>query len=124
MEGPIRGLGQVAMPAQDMERAIAFYRDTLGLPFLWTNGQLAFFQVGSTRLLVEKPESAAFDHPGSTLYFEVEDIEEAVRELGARGVIFQGEPHHIGDLGDVAVYMIFFPDTEGNLLALQCERPR
>ena len=123
MPGPLRGLGQVAMPAHDMDRAISFYRDTLGLSFLWSDGRLAFFQVGPTRLLIQKPESPAFDHPGSILYFDVDDIEEAVRELKARGVVFQDEPHHVGDLGDVQVFMAFFPDPEGNLLALQAEKP-
>jgi predicted enzyme related to lactoylglutathione lyase len=124
MAGPIRALEQVAMPAHDMDRAVAFYRDTLQLPFIWSNGQLAFFQLGTVRLLLEKPESPAFDHPGSILYFDVEDIDSAVTDLQSRGVTFESPPHHIGDLGSVAVYMAFFPDSEGNLLALQSERPR
>lgn len=119
----IRKLGQVALPAHDMDRAIAFYRDLLELPFIWRDEHLAFFQLGGLRLLIEVPESPEFDHPGSVLYFDVEDIDAATAHYKAKGVVFEDNPHHIGDLGDVAVWMTFFRDSEGNLLALQCERP-
>lgn len=113
----------MALPAHDLDRAVAFYRDRLGLPFIWNDSHLAFFQVGDVRLLIETPESPEFDHPGSILYFDVEDIDQAVEVLERQGVTFRDRPHHIGDLGSVAVYMAFFADTEGNLLALQSERP-
>lgn len=119
----IRKLGQVALPARDLDRAITFYRDMLGLPYIWSNAHMAFFQMQESRLLIEIPEAPEFDHPGSVLYFDVADIDEAVRNLTARGLVFDDLPHHIGDLGDVAVWMTFFHDPEGNLLALQCERP-
>ena len=122
MPGPIRGLGQVSIPAKDIKRAISFYRDTLGIPFIWNNSRMAFFQTGVTRLLVEIPEDPEFAHC-SILYFDVADIDTAVRELKGRGVIFEDEPHHIGDLGDVSVWMAFFRDSEGNFLGLQSERP-
>ena len=123
MSGLIQKLGQVALPVRDLNRAIAFYRDVLGLPFIWGNSNLAFFQMHETRLLLERPEAPEFDHPGSVLYFEVADIDEAVRHLKDRGLAFDDASHHIGDLGEVAVWMTFFHDTEGNVLALQCERP-
>lgn len=119
----IRKMGQVALPARNLDRAIAYYRDVLGLPYIWHNARLALFQVQETRLLIEIPEVPEFDHPGSVIYFDVADIEEAVRELEHRGVVFDDVPHHIGDLGDAAVWMTFFHDPEGNMLALQCERP-
>ena len=119
----IRRLGQVALPAHNLDRAIAFYRDVLHLPFIWNNDHLAFFQVHDTRLLIEIPEAPEFDHPGSVLYFDVADIEGAVRDLEGRGVVFSTAPHHIGDIGSTAVWMAFFHDSEENLLALQCERP-
>lgn len=119
--GLIRKLGQVSLPARDIVRAIQFYRDTLGLPYIWNNSRMAFFQVGATRLLIELPEDPEFDR-GSILYFDVEDIDATAATLKARGVLFEDEPHHIGDLGDIAVWMTFFRDSEGNLVGLQCER--
>lgn len=118
----IRGLGQVSVPAQDIERAISFYREVLGVSYIWSNSRMAFFQCGATRLLVEIPEDPEFAH-ASILYFDVEDIDAAVAEFKGRGVVFEDEPHHIGDLGDVSVWMAFFRDSEGNFLGLQCERP-
>ena len=123
MSSVIRQLGQVALPTHDLNRSIVFYRDVLDLPFIWSNDRMAFFQVGSTRLLIEIPESEAFDHPGSVLYFDVADIEGAVHELEARGAAFDDMPHLIGELGGVAVWMAFFRDPADNLLALSCERP-
>ncbi len=123
MSGLIQKLGQVALPVRDLNRPIAFYRDVLGLRFIWSNSNLAFFQMHETRLLLEIPEAPEFDHPGSVLYFAVADIDEAIHHLKDRGLAFDDDPHHIGDLGEVAVWMTFFHDTEGNVLALQCEQP-
>lgn len=72
--------------------------------------------------MLEVPESSEFDHPGSNVYLTVADLDSAVTTLESRGVVFRDEPHHVGDLGDVAVWMAFFDDSEGNLLALQVER--
>lgn len=84
---------------------------------------MAFFDLDDTRLLIEIPEAREFDHPGSVLYLDVEDIDDAVHTLRERGLKFDDEPHHIGDLGSTAVWMVLFHDPEGNVLALQCERP-
>lgn len=123
MPGIIRKLGQVGLPVRNLERAILFYRDILGLPYIWSDAHMAFFEVADTRLIISIPESPVVDHPGSVLYFDVANIDEAVVILGTRGVVFNDAPHHIGNLGDIAVWMTFFHDTEDNLLALQCERP-
>jgi methylmalonyl-CoA/ethylmalonyl-CoA epimerase len=115
-------IGQVSMRARDLDRAVAFYRDSLGLPFLFTAPpRLAFFDCAGVRLLLEVPEDRAFDHPGSILYFAVEDIGEMYRLLLSRGVVFRQEPHRIARLADREVWMAFFDDTEGNTLALISE---
>jgi predicted enzyme related to lactoylglutathione lyase len=106
-----------------MARAVAFYKDVLGLAFLWGNGRLSFFQLGDVRIMLDLPEAPEFDHPPSILYFDVSDIDRAVASLTAQGVHFHAGPHHIGDLGKIALWMAFFEDSEGNVMALQCERP-
>jgi methylmalonyl-CoA/ethylmalonyl-CoA epimerase len=108
-------IGQVSMRAQDLDRAIAFYRDTLGLP------QLAFFDCGGVRLMLDVPESPALDHPGSILYFAVEDIQQAHALLVSRGTTFRRDPHLVARLPDREVWMAFFDDSEGNTLALMSE---
>jgi methylmalonyl-CoA/ethylmalonyl-CoA epimerase len=116
-------IGQVSMTARDLDRAVRFYRDTLGIPFLFiAPPQLAFFDCAGVRLLLDVPQDQEFAHPGSVLYFAVESIQEVYQELVARGVAFREDPHLIARLPDREVWMGFFDDTEGNTLALMEER--
>lgn len=115
-------IGQVSMNARDLDRAVRFYRDTLGIPFLFSAPPgLAFFDLDGVRLMVARPEKQEFDHPGSVLYFTVDDINHMHEVLVARGVVFQQAPHLIARLPDREVWMAFFDDTEGNTLALMSE---
>ena len=115
-------IGQIAMNAVDLDRAVAFYRDVLGLPFLFTAPpRLAFFDCGGVRLLLDVPEDKEFAHPGSILYFSVDDIQTKYQQLTSRGVKFRDAPHLIARLPDREVWMAFFDDTEGNTLALMSE---
>ena len=114
-------IGQISMNAKDVDRAIAFYRDTLKLPFLFRFGDLSFFNCDGVRLMVGKAEKPEFDHPGSVLYFKVPDIGAAHRELTGRGVAFEGDPHLIARMPDHELWMAFFTDSEGNTLALMSE---
>lgn len=114
-------LGQVSMRARDLPRAVAFYRDVLGVPFLFeAPPRLAFFDCAGVRLMLSTPEPG-FDHPGSVLYFTVEDIRATHASLVTKGVKFSGEPHLIAKLPDREVWMAFFEDSEGNTLALMSE---
>ncbi|MGO8789034.1 MAG: VOC family protein [Terriglobia bacterium] len=117
-------LGQVAINAHDIGRATAFYRDTLGLPLLFTAGKMAFFDCGGTRLMVSLPEKPEFDHPSSILYFQVSDIAAAHRQLLAQGVRFEAEPHIVARMPASDLWMAFFRDSEDNLLALMNETPQ
>ena len=119
----LRVLGQLSMNAKDLARATAFYRDTLGVPFLFEVPKMAFFDLSGLRLMVATPETPAYDHPGSILYFKVPDIREAHATLSGRGVAFDTEPHMIADMGDHELWMAFFKDSEGNQLALMAEIP-
>ena len=116
-------IGQIAVNAYDVDRATAFYRDVLGLPHLFRAGQLSFFDCGGVRLMLDKPEKPEFDHPSSILYFQVTDIHAASQRLKTAGAKFDDEPHVIAHMTDHDLWMTFFRDTEGNVLALMSEAP-
>ncbi len=113
---------QLAVNVTDPERAVAFYRDKLGLRLLFrAPPALAFFDCGGVRLMLDRASAPEFDHPSSILYFKVDDIEAAYRELVGRGVSFRGAPHKIADMPDHELWMTHFDDTEGNMHALMAE---
>ncbi|MGA9814209.1 MAG: VOC family protein [Terriglobales bacterium] len=120
----ISRLGQIAINVHDLERATAFYRDTLALPLLFTTGSLAFFDCGGVRLMLSRAEKPEFDHPSSVLYFTVADIAAAHRQMLSQGVHFEDEPHLIAKMPTHDLWMTFFRDSEQNLLALMCEMPQ
>jgi len=120
----ISRLGQVAVNVQDVARATAFYRDVIGLKFLFSAGQLAFFDCGGVRLMLDKPENKEFEHPSSILYFVVSDIQEAHQKLVHAGVRIFEVPRVIAPMPDHDLWMSFFRDTEGNVMALMSEVPR
>jgi methylmalonyl-CoA/ethylmalonyl-CoA epimerase len=112
---------QVAQMVHDLDRAVAFYRDVLGVPLLFmAPPSLAFFDCAGVRLMLSPP-SPGFDHPGSVLYFAVEDIVATHAALAAHGVAFTETPHKIATLADREVWLASFTDTEGNPLALMAE---
>jgi predicted enzyme related to lactoylglutathione lyase len=115
-------IGQISINAKDPDRGLAFYRDTLGLQFLFTAPpQMAFFDCGGVRLLLGVAEDKQFDHPSSILYFAVDDIGQQYEALVAKGVKFRGEPHLVARLADRELWLAFFDDSEGNTLALMSE---
>jgi methylmalonyl-CoA/ethylmalonyl-CoA epimerase len=119
----LSSIGQVAITVRDIPRATAFYRDTLGLPFLFQAPGLAFFQAGEVRLMLGLPENDVQKF-SSIVYFRVEDIESGYHELKARGVEFTHEPRliHRGQKADLWLASFFDPDR--NTLALMSEVPR
>jgi len=123
--GPNR-LHQIAQGVADLDRAVAFYRDVLQLPLIarFDPPGLAFFDLGSTRLLLERGASSAL------LYLAVDDIDATTATLTAAGVAFVDTPHliHRDDAGQFGApgseeWMTFFHDSEQNLLALAERRP-
>lgn len=120
---PLVRIGQIAVRVRELDTAIEFYRDTLGLEFLFRVPRMAFLDCGGVRLMLAVPEEEEYDHPASTLYFEVAEIEGAFRELSSRGVPFEGPPHRVADLGTRELWMAFFRDPAENLMALMAERP-
>jgi predicted enzyme related to lactoylglutathione lyase len=118
----LESIGQIAVNAKDLGRAVRFYRDTLGLRFLFeAPPQMAFFDCGGVRLLVGVASEPAFDHPASIIYYRVDDIQSAHRVLAGRGVAFITPPHLVARLPDHELWLADFRDTEGNVLALMSE---
>lgn len=122
MENPIiKNVGQIAVPVKDMERAIDFYQNTLGLDMLFSTGNLSFFNCGELRILLSLPEIEEFSKASSVIYFTVDDIRDAFEAYKENNVQFTDEPHIVGKIGDVESWMVFFKDTEDNVLALMSE---
>ena len=117
----LSGIGQIAVNARDIARAAAFYRDRLGLKHLFSAGTMAFFDAGGVRLMLSTPEKAEFDHPSSIIYFRVADIAAAHDALRGRGVRFRQEPRLLARMPDHELWMAFFEDSEGNVMALMSE---
>ena len=113
-------LGQVAITVQDVPRAVAFYRATLGLQLLFEVSGLAFFNIGGVRLMLSRPEQDAATH-SSILYYKTADIHATAADLESRGVTFEGRPHMLAKMPDHELWMAFFLDTEGNLLGLMSD---
>lgn len=114
---------QIAVIVHDVDRAVRFYRDVLGLPFLFQVPQMAFFQCGDVRLMLGIPSEPEFDHPSSVIYYRVADIEATHQALVARGVSFRGEPHLVHRAVDHELWMAFFYDVDRNTLALTSRKP-
>jgi methylmalonyl-CoA/ethylmalonyl-CoA epimerase len=116
-------IGQIAITVRDVQRAVSFYRDTLGMRHLFDAGpKMSFFDCGGVRLMLAIAEKAELDHPASILYYKVSDIAATHRELAAKGVRFEDEPHVIARLPSHELWMTFARDSEGNLFALMSEK--
>lgn len=125
-DGPqLDAIGQIALRVLDLDRAIATYRDRLGLRFLFrAPPALAFFDCGGVRLMLSPPEPGEFDHAASILYFTVGDIQAVHAGLVERGIHFRTAPHQVADLGDRVLWLSDFEDGEGNVFALMAEVPK
>jgi methylmalonyl-CoA/ethylmalonyl-CoA epimerase len=115
-------IGQIAVPVSDIERAITFYRDTLGMRFLFQAPPgLGFFDCAGVRLMLDAPGRTQAANHSSVIYYTVSDLRAAFETLSARGVRFEGQPHLIARLPDHELWMAFFRDPDENLLALMSE---
>lgn len=115
-------VGQLLIPVEDFEKGIAFYRDTLGLRFLFAAPpQMAFFDVGGIRLLVGVMPAGEQAQRGSAIYFQVEDIAAVHTELLAKGVVFRAAPHVVHRTPKSELWLAEFRDPDGNQLALMSE---
>ena len=122
----LSSIGQIADSVSDIDRATEFNRDTLGMRFLFTAPPgMSFFDCDGVRLMLAVPERGAESRTGnSVIYYTVEDVRQATGELKSRGVHFIGEPHVIYSTDAYDLWMSFFTDPDGNVLALMAEVPK
>ncbi len=114
-------IGQIAVNVHDLQRAVEFYRDRLGMRFLFQVPGMAFFDCGGVRLMLGLPEKPEFDHPASIIYYAVDDIRETHRALAAAGVAFVEAPMIVHRAETHDLWLAFFRDSEENPLALMSE---
>jgi methylmalonyl-CoA/ethylmalonyl-CoA epimerase len=120
----INQIGQISITVQDLDRAVTFYRDKLGMKHLFTVPGMAFFDCGGIRLMLAIPTSAELDHPSSILYFKVPDIQAAHDTLSSRGVPFIGKPHFVAPMATHDLWLAEFRDSEKNVMSLMGEVPK
>ena len=117
----IQKVGQIGVPVKNLNKAIPFYKDVLGLSLLFNTDSMAFFECNGLRLLLSLPEKEEFAYSSSVIYFQVENINELYENLVTKEVVFIDKPHIVAKIGQVETWMTFFKDTEGNTLALMSE---
>lgn len=120
----IERVGQVAITVRDIARATAFYRDTLGLRFLFAAPpRMAFFDDGNgLRILLGEAEPGAEAHGSALLYYKVPDIDAAHARLVAAKVELDTAPHFVAKMPDHELWLATYRDGEGNTFALMCEK--
>jgi len=115
-------VAQLLIAVENFEKGVSFYRDILGIPFLFSAPpQMAFFDCGGVRLLVGVMPAGQDAQRGSTIYFEVPDIAAVYSALTAKGVGFKAEPHLVNRTPKSELWLAEFTDPDGNQLALMSE---
>ena len=116
-------LGQLHISVSDVDRAVEFYRDVLGIPFLFrVPGQpMAFLQSGDIRLYLGTPEKPEFASR-CVMYFRVDDLDTEYERLTGLGVEFLDRPHVVHRDGRHELWMVFLTDVDGHQIGLMQER--
>src|SRR5690625_1941473 len=117
----IKNVGQIGIPVKDINRALDFYKDKLGLSLLFNTDSMAFFECDGLRLMLALPEKEEFAHSSSVIYFQVNNIKDTYERLKGNGVTFINEPHVVTKMGQTETWMVFFKDTEDNTHAFMSE---
>lgn len=122
--GAVTAVGQIHISVADIDRAVAFYRDVVGLPLLFEfPGQsMAFFDCGGVRLYVGVPSDPKYA-ANSFVYYTVDDIDAAWTRMKERGAEFLSEPRAVHRTETSELWMAGFKDPDGNYAQIMCERP-
>ena len=122
-EHTLSTIGQIAVTVSDVTTALTFYRDALGLPFLFSAGpNLAFFDAGGVRLMLSTPQGSGSVGHNSILYFRVSDIVAVHDAVVARGAVSERAPQLAAKLPDHELWTGFLRDPDGNLVGLMEEK--
>ncbi|MBS0201990.1 MAG: VOC family protein [Planctomycetes bacterium] len=116
-------IGQIAVNVRDAKRAIAFYRDVLGMEYLFEVPRMGFFNCDGIRVMLAESESPDFNHRSSIIYYGVDDIQSVFETLSQAGVEFPSPPRKIATVGEHDLWMAFFKDLDNNVLGLMSEVP-
>ena len=116
-------IGQIAVSVADLERATDFYRDKLGMKYLFTANGMAFFDNGGIRLMLSRLEGTPGPRANSVIYFKVGDIREGYKTLSGRGVRFEEPPELAAKTEKFDLWLACFKDSEDNTLCLMSEVP-
>lgn len=115
MEPGVSSIGQMAVTVSDVERAVRFYRDTLGLPFLFSAGpKLAFLKAGDVRIMLSTPQGSGQVGANSILYFHTTDIERTHSAIVDRGAVSERTPQLAVKMPDHELWLSFVRDPDGN----------
>lgn len=117
----IQKVGQIGIPVKELNRAIHFYKEKLGLSLLFNTDSMAFFDCNGLRLLLSLPEKDEFIYSSSIIYFQVENMSKTYEDLVNKNVTFIDEPHVVAKIGQTETWMVFFKDTEDNTHAFMSE---
>jgi len=117
----IQSVGQIGIPVKELDRAIHFYKEKLGLSLLFNTDSMAFFDCNGLRLLLTLPEKDEFIYSSSIIYFQVENLSMTYEDLVNKNVTFIDEPHVVAKMGQTETWMVFFKDTEDNTHAFMSE---
>lgn len=117
----IQSVGQIGIPVKELDRAIHFYQEKLGLSLLFNTDSMAFFDCNGLRLLLTLPEKDEFIYSSSIIYFQVENLSMTYEDLVNKNVTFIDEPHVVAKMGQTETWMVFFKDTEDNTHAFMSE---
>jgi catechol 2,3-dioxygenase-like lactoylglutathione lyase family enzyme len=116
-------IGQIAITVSDVAKATAFYRDVLGLKFLFPAGpNLAFLAAGNVRIMLTTPQGHGEVGKNSVLYFKVTELVGAHAEIVARGAMNERDPQLAAKMPDHELWIGFVRDPDGNLVGLMEEK--
>jgi predicted enzyme related to lactoylglutathione lyase len=120
----IQKIGQIAIAVSDLDAAVEFYQDLLGLPLLFkVPPGLAFFDCAGTRLMLTTLQGQEKDHNTSVIYYSVADMLTATEAIKQSGGVFEREPELVAKMDDHDLWIGFLRDPDENLVGLMAEVP-
>jgi methylmalonyl-CoA/ethylmalonyl-CoA epimerase len=116
-------IGQIAVNVRNAKRSIEFYRDTLGMEFLFEVPHMGFFNCDGIRLMLAESPTPDVHHPASVIYYGVDDIHQTFETLSQAGVIFTSPPRLVATVEGIDLWIGFFHDPDDNVVGLMSEVP-